>query len=81
MVWVFVFAGIALAGLVLLACYALWMAHKLSDLVSEFAMVGQRVEELQDLVGQLQIAPEPPSTRASSGSVDSDRPGALTAPG
>ena len=30
MVWVIVFVGIALAGLVMVICYAVWLAHKAS---------------------------------------------------
>lgn len=81
MVWVFVIAGIALAGLVLVVCYAVWMAHKISDLTSEFAMLGQRAQELQDLLSQLQTPPPSAMPSRSGGSVDSDRTGALTSPG
>ena len=35
MIWVIVFAGIALAGLVMLISYAVWLAHKAADVWSE----------------------------------------------
>ncbi|MDR1431743.1 MAG: hypothetical protein LBI99_06450 [Propionibacteriaceae bacterium] len=55
MIWVLVFVGIALGGIVMLICYAVWLAHKAADLFSEFEMLGTRAEELGDLVGQLAL--------------------------
>jgi hypothetical protein len=41
-VWVFVFGGIALAGLVMLIAYAVWLAHKASDVMSELGVLADR---------------------------------------
>ena len=58
MVWVIVFVGIALAGVVMLICYAVWLAHKASDVWSEVDMLAVRANELAQLVGQIQV-PDP----------------------
>ncbi len=59
MVWVLVFSGIALAGLVMVISYGIWLWHKASDLFSELEMLGRRAEELADLVSRIQ--PELPT--------------------
>ena len=59
MVWVWVFGGIALAGLVMVISYAVWLWHKASDLFSELEMLGTRLEELAELLGRVQ--PELPA--------------------
>ncbi len=53
--WVWIFVGIAVAGLITVGSYAVWLAHKVSDLFSELQMLGKRAEELADLVSQVQI--------------------------
>jgi hypothetical protein len=58
MVWVIVFGGIALAGVVMLISYAVWLAHKASDVWSEVDMLADRANELAQLVGQIQV-PDP----------------------
>ncbi|WP_298132316.1 hypothetical protein [Micropruina sp.] len=55
MMWVWIFVGIAVAGLITVGSYAVWLAHKVSDLFSELQMLGKRAEELADLVSQVQI--------------------------
>lgn len=54
MIWVLVFGGIALGGLIMVISYAVWLWHKASDLFSELEMLGKRAEELADLVAQIQ---------------------------
>ncbi len=56
MVWVWVFGGIALAGLVMVGSYGVWLWHKASDLFSELEMLGKRAEELAALLEQ--VGPE-----------------------
>jgi hypothetical protein len=56
--WVFVFGGIALAGLVMLIAYAVWLAHKTADVLSEVRVLGDRTGQLFDLLGQIEV-PEP----------------------
>ena len=63
MVWVLVFGGIALAGLVMVASYGVWLWHKASDLFSEFEMLGTRAEELAALLEQ--VRPELPARQGS----------------
>ena len=58
MVWVFVFGGIALVGLGMLVGYAVWLAHKTSDVASELSMLGDRAGELMALAAQIRV-PEP----------------------
>jgi hypothetical protein len=54
-VWVIVFMSIALAGVVMLISYAVWLAHKASDVWSEVDMLAVRADELARLVGQIQV--------------------------
>ena len=53
--WVFVFGGIALAGLVMLVCYAVWLAHKTADVWSELTVLGDRTAKMADLLSQIEI--------------------------
>ncbi|MDQ7993069.1 MAG: hypothetical protein AAGC63_04175 [Propionicimonas sp.] len=55
MVWVLVFLGIALAGIIMVVSYAIWLAHKAADLFSEIEMLGTRAEELAGLLEQIQL--------------------------
>lgn len=55
MVWVFVFGAIALAGLVMLISYAVWLAHKAADLYSEIEMLGTRATELAALLESIEL--------------------------
>ncbi len=55
MVWVWIFLGIGVAGLITIASYAVWLAHKASDLFSELQMLGTRAGELAELVSQVKI--------------------------
>jgi hypothetical protein len=57
-VWFFVFGGIALVGLGMLVGYAIWLAHKTSDVFSELSMLGERAGELMALAAQIGV-PEP----------------------
>lgn len=55
MIWVLVFGGVALAGLVTLVAYAVWLAHKASDLFSEMRVVGSRLGEITALLGNIEV--------------------------
>jgi len=57
MLWVLIFAGIAVAGLIVAVSYAVWLWHKASDLFSEVEMLGQRVDELTALLAQIEPTP------------------------
>jgi hypothetical protein len=53
--WVLVFGGIGLAGLVMLIAYAVWLAHKAADVMSELSVLADRGDQLADLLGQIQV--------------------------
>ena len=55
MIWVIVFVGIALAGLVMLISYAVWLAHKAADVWSEVDMLAVRADELAQLLAQIEV--------------------------
>jgi hypothetical protein len=55
MIWVIVFAGIALAGLVMLISYAVWLAHKAADVWSEVDMLAVRANEMAQLLAQIEV--------------------------
>jgi len=67
-VWVLVFGGIALAGLVMLVCYGVWLVHKAADLLSEVAVLAEQGGELAGLLGQITAPGE--STAATRGGPD-----------
>lgn len=57
MMWVLIFAGIAVAGIITVVSYGVWLAHKASDVMSEVEMLGTRAEEFGELVGQIRFEP------------------------
>jgi hypothetical protein len=60
--WVLLFVGIALAGLVMLIGYAVWLAHKTADVLSEVQMLGERGAQLADLLAEIRMpAPAMPA--------------------
>ena len=70
MIWVLVFAGIALLGLVGLVAYAVWLWHKAEDVLSEVEMVGRQAGEILSLIDD--ITPFEPERRAREFSTVSD---------
>jgi hypothetical protein len=54
MIWVLIFGLIALAGLITVISYGVWLWHKASDLFSELEMLGKRLEELGDLLAKIE---------------------------
>jgi hypothetical protein len=56
-IWVLVFGGIALVGLVVLISYAVWLAHKAADVMSEISVLADRADQLADLLSQIQPPP------------------------
>ena len=76
MLWVIVFAAIALAGLLMVVSYGVWLVHKASDVMSEVTVLAERGAQLAEVVGQISM-PEPgvqvagsSSTIGVSGSAD-----------
>lgn len=55
MVWVLIFGAIALAGLIMLVGYGVWLAHKAADLFSEIEMLGTRAGELAALIDSIEL--------------------------
>ena len=68
MLWVLVFGGIALAGLAMLVGYAVWLAHKAADVMSEVAVLGERTGQLADLLAQIELPDPSRPTPADLGS-------------
>jgi hypothetical protein len=57
-IWVAVFGGIALVGLVMLISYGVWLAHKAADVMSEIEVLADRAGQLADLLSQIQPSPD-----------------------
>jgi hypothetical protein len=53
-IWVAVFGGIALVGLVMLISYGVWLAHKAADVMGEIEVLADRAGQLADLLSQIQ---------------------------
>jgi hypothetical protein len=53
MTWVVSYLAIALAGLVMVGCFAVWLWRKAVALLCELGVLLERVDELADLVGQV----------------------------
>ncbi|HWJ53811.1 MAG TPA: hypothetical protein VNT24_10615 [Propionibacteriaceae bacterium] len=68
MIWVAVFGGIALVGLVMLISYGVWLAHKAADVMSEIEVLADRADQLAGLLSQIQ----PPANPAVDGRWHSD---------
>jgi hypothetical protein len=62
-IWVLVFGGIALVGLLVLISYGVWLAHKAADVMSELAVLADRTDQLAALLSQIQ-SPPPSAERA-----------------
>ena len=59
MISVLIFVGIALGGVVMVSCYAVWLAHKTSDVLSELAVLADRAGQMAELAGEIGV-PETP---------------------
>lgn len=57
MIWIVILAALAVIGLVALAVYAAQLRHKLGDVTHEISVVGDRVNQVTALLGQLQLPP------------------------
>lgn len=54
-IWVFVFGGIAVAGLIMLIAYAIWLAHKASDVFAEVKVLGKRADEFLQITSRIEV--------------------------
>jgi hypothetical protein len=52
-IWVLVFAGIAVVGFAMLVGYAVWLAHKTADVASEVAQLGSLAGRLGALLAEI----------------------------
>lgn len=66
-VWVLVFGGIALVGLVVLIAYGVWLAHKASDVMSEVGVLAERADELVGLLAQIEMPAQHSDLTAAAG--------------
>lgn len=55
MIWVLVFGGVALVGLVTVIAHAVWLAHKASDVFAEATMLAHRLEEGAQLLATIEF--------------------------
>lgn len=53
--WVLVFVGIAVAGLVMVACFAVWLWRKAMALLDETAVLLERSDQLIGLLDQIEL--------------------------
>ncbi len=53
--WAWIFGGIAVAGLIMLVMYGIWLWHKVSDLMFELKRLGKQAEEITALLGQIEL--------------------------
>ena len=74
MLWVLVFGGIALLGLVMVVSYGIWLAHKAADVAAEVAVLGRSAARLGDLLDQIVVpsGPDHPDRAGSSVAVRLD---------
>jgi hypothetical protein len=68
-IWVLIFGGIALCGLIMVIGYAVWLFHKASDVMSEVRVLLNRGEQLGAILGEIEL----PQMVAPSGEFDSRR--------
>jgi hypothetical protein len=66
-IWVLTFTGIALGGLVMVSCYAVWLAHKISDVLSELAVLADRAGQMAELAGEIGVPETPRYSADNSG--------------
>lgn len=55
MPWPWIFIGIAVGGLVMLVCFAVWLIHKASDLFSELRVLGERAGQGIELLSRIEV--------------------------
>jgi hypothetical protein len=53
--WVGIFLAIALAGVGMVVCYVVWLAHKTADVLAELTVLGERGADLAELVASISV--------------------------
>ena len=72
MMWVLIYLAIAVAGLAMVACFAVWLWRKAIALLREAGVLMEQADQLAGLLGQLGAPVDSaPATRQRSG-VDHD---------
>jgi hypothetical protein len=72
MMWVLIYLAIAVAGLVMVACFAVWLWRTAIALLREAGVLMEQADQLAGLLGQLGAPVDSgPATRQRSG-VDHD---------
>ena len=69
--WVLIYLAIAVAGLVMVGCFAVWLWRKAVALLREAGVLMERADQLAGLLGQLG-APIDSAAARVPGSVDDD---------
>ena len=69
MIWVLVFAAIAVVGLVMLVFYGVWLAHKAADVLAEVGVLTERGGQLIHLLEEIRV----PDFTSQAGTLDSSR--------
>ena len=68
MLWVVLVLVLALGALAVLVGYAVWLAHKTADLLSEVAVLGEQAGRLGDLLAEIGAPEAGPRTAPPNGS-------------
>lgn len=73
MLWVVLFAAIAVVGAAMVIGYAVWLAHLSADVASEVAVLGRQAVQLAELLGGISSGQDPrgpDAARDLTGAVD-----------
>jgi hypothetical protein len=72
MMWVLIYLAIAVAGLVMVGCFAVWLWRKAVALLREAGVLMERADQLADLLGRLGAPVDSESARRRHSRVDDD---------
>ena len=70
--WVLIYLAIALAGLVMVACFAVWLWRKAVALLREAGVLMERADELASILAQLGQPTTVDSSQSPLSVVDDD---------
>lgn len=73
--WVLIYLAIAVAGLVMVGCFARWLWHRAVALLHEAEVLMERADQLADLLAQIGQPPEPGKPQPAPGSVGDEAEG------
>jgi NhaP-type Na+/H+ or K+/H+ antiporter len=72
MMWVLIYLAIAVAGLVMVGCFAIWLWRKAIALLRETGVLMERADQLAELLGQLGAPVDSETARRHHSGVDDD---------